>query len=256
MKTKKILAVGNSFSDDAMAYLYQMASADNVEVKTVNLYIGGCSLQRHCENIDSGDACYEYHLNGRETDRMISIKEALQEEDWDYITIQQASHDSGQMDSYYPYTEKLLAYVREYCKEAKILLHQTWAYETDSTHELFGRYDYDQGKMYAALKACYSRVQEEFGLEVIPSGDLIQKLRGTKEFDYKNGGISLCRDGFHMSFDYGRYAVAALWYKILCDGDIANNSFLPENAENGILKQNISMENINLIKKMVETMEH
>ena len=37
----KILAIGNSFSNDATAYLYGMADAAGLEAKIVNLYIGG-----------------------------------------------------------------------------------------------------------------------------------------------------------------------------------------------------------------------
>ena len=43
----RILAIGNSFSQDATHYLHQIAASDNVEMKVVNLYIGGCSLEQH-----------------------------------------------------------------------------------------------------------------------------------------------------------------------------------------------------------------
>ena len=42
-----VLAIGNSFSQDATHYLHQIAASDNVEMKVVNLYIGGCSLEQH-----------------------------------------------------------------------------------------------------------------------------------------------------------------------------------------------------------------
>ncbi len=42
-----ILAIGNSFSQDATRYLYDIALSDNVNIKVVNLYIGGCSLELH-----------------------------------------------------------------------------------------------------------------------------------------------------------------------------------------------------------------
>ena len=41
----KVLAIGNSFSNDAMRYLHGIAKADVVDMKTVNLFIGGCPLQ-------------------------------------------------------------------------------------------------------------------------------------------------------------------------------------------------------------------
>jgi hypothetical protein len=65
---------------------------------------------------------------------------------------------------------------------------------------------------------------------MIPSGDVIQLLRKTEPFDYRNGGISLCRDGFHLSFDYGRYAAGAVWFETLVGGDIRDNSYAPENT--------------------------
>ena len=49
---KKVLAIGNSFSRDATCYLHQIAKGAGVDAKIVNLYIGGCSLERHWQNIE------------------------------------------------------------------------------------------------------------------------------------------------------------------------------------------------------------
>ena len=50
---------------------------------------------------------------------------------------------------------------------------------------------------------------------MIPSGDIIQKARQQEPFRVLEGGISLCRDGFHMSIPYGRYLLACVWMKTL-----------------------------------------
>ena len=51
-KSIKILAVGNSFSVDAMQYLWNvMNSAGYTDITLGNLYIGGCSLDTHWSNI-------------------------------------------------------------------------------------------------------------------------------------------------------------------------------------------------------------
>ncbi|MBQ7726439.1 MAG: DUF4886 domain-containing protein, partial [Clostridia bacterium] len=42
----KVLSIGNSFSQDAQRYLHGIARADHTEMRAVNLYIGGCSLER------------------------------------------------------------------------------------------------------------------------------------------------------------------------------------------------------------------
>ena len=42
-----VLAIGNSFSEDATRYLHQIAKAQGTPLTVVNLVIGGCSLERH-----------------------------------------------------------------------------------------------------------------------------------------------------------------------------------------------------------------
>lgn len=227
----KILAIGNSFSQDATAYLYSIAEAAGKKIKLVNLYIGGCSLKTHWENIMGDLALYEYELNGQYAGRMISIKDALEEEVWDYVTMQQVSGDSGILDTFYPYILDICKYVSELAPSAEQLFHQTWAYELDSDHPDFANYDCDQGKMYEAIKEVYKILSERLLLRVIPCGKVIQELRSNPAFDYGNGGISLCRDGFHMDMIYGRYALAATWYEVILKESILENGYVPPALE-------------------------
>ena len=70
------------------------------------------------------------------------------------------------------------------------------------------------------------------GAEIIPVGDAIQYLReNVKEFDYSAGGLSLCRDGFHLSLLYGRFAAAAVWYKTLTGKTADIKAFARQNTE-------------------------
>lgn len=228
-----ILAIGNSFSQDATRYLHDMLAAANIPGRVVNLYIGGCSLQRHYANMQSGAQDYSYELNGAPTGRFTGLREALTERPWDVITFQQASHDSGIADSYYPYLPELLEYARSLCPNARYMLHQTWAYELDSTHEAFARYDRSQTRMYEQLCAAYSAAAGRTGLELIRSGDAVQSLRHTPEFDYAAGGRSLCRDGFHMDMIYGRYLLGAVWFQALTGRRATECGFMPADAESG-----------------------
>lgn len=223
----KILAIGNSFSEDATAYLYQIAQAGGKNIKVVNLYIGGCSLERHWKNVEGNIADYDYQLNGNYSDRKISIKEALMEEEWDVVTLQQCSGLSGLEESYYPFIERLSEYVSSLAPKAVQWIHKTWAYEKDSNHGEFIYYERSQEKMYEELTKAYDHAAEKLSLSLIPCGDVIQHLRSLTAFDYGNGGLSLCRDGFHMNIPYGRYALALTWYAILLQGDILSNTFVP-----------------------------
>ncbi len=210
-----ILAIGNSFSRDATAYLHQILTSAGVKNTVVNLYIGGCSLERHWQNIESGRAEYQYQLNGRIMERNISIPQALAEREWDFIVTQQASHDSGWAESYEPFLTLMTGYLRKMAPRATLCLQQTWAYETDSPHGNFMRYNRDQATMYRKLTACYQDAAKRHGLLLIPCGTVIQTLREKTPFRYLEGGMSLCRDGFHMHLIYGRYALGCTWARML-----------------------------------------
>ena len=98
----RILAIGNSFSQDAVEqYLYELFAASGKKVIIGNLYIGGCSLERHYNNINNDAAAYEYRkiVDGQKTNsKGVKISTVLAEEPWDYISLQQASGFSGKYD--------------------------------------------------------------------------------------------------------------------------------------------------------------
>ena len=212
----KILSIGNSFSQDAHRWLQKLAKQNGISFETANLYIGGCSLETHWNNALYDNADYDLEINGNWAERKISINQALKMETWDVITVQQVSQLAGMPSSYEPYISNLVAVIRTICPDAKLYFHQTWAYETDSDHGGFANYDNDQEKMYSSIINTTESVAKSINADIIPVGRVIQTLRETvTEFDYKGNGISLCRDGFHLTLDYGRYAAAATWIKTL-----------------------------------------
>lgn len=222
-----ILAIGNSFSRDATAYLYQVLRAGGVEANVVNLYVGGCSLERHWLNVEMNRAEYQYQRNGQIHERNISIQQVLEECEWDYIVTQQASHDSGWTESYEPFLTLLTDYLRRQCPKATLCLQQTWAYETDSPHANFMRYSRDQALMYRKLTECYQAAAQRHGMLYIPCGEVVQTLRQKAPFRYQEGGMSLCRDGFHMHLIYGRYALACTWACTLFGKDVLQGEYTP-----------------------------
>ena len=72
-----VLAIGNSFSEDATRYLHAVARADGTKLKVANLYIGGCTLEGHYRNMLSEQRAYELQYNGQGTGFAVSLKEAL-----------------------------------------------------------------------------------------------------------------------------------------------------------------------------------
>lgn len=232
----RILAIGNSFSVDALHYFRDITEAAGMEAETLDLFVGGCSLKQHVGYIQDQTREYVCFRNSEETEERISVQEALEEQAWDIVTIQQASQDSGRAETYEPYGTEVIDTVRKYVPDARIWFHKTWAYEHNSDHPGFAGYNSDQEQMYKQISTAVSKFTADHELPVIPSGDVIQALRQQPCFDVKNGGESLCRDGFHMSMTYGRYAVAAAWFEMLLDGDIRGNTFIPQDTDAAVIQ--------------------
>ncbi len=100
----KIFCIGNSFSDDAIAHLRGVLTCCGVQDPVVGgIYIGGCPLSLHAQNIKNNEAAYEYRKydkNGYNNLSGITVNYALEDENWDIITLQQCSSLSGVAESY------------------------------------------------------------------------------------------------------------------------------------------------------------
>ena len=215
----QVLAIGNSFSQDATHYLHKIARAAGDNIEVANLYIGGCCLERHFRNMMGNTREYKLEYNGELTGFYVSIEEALLNREWDVITFQQASHFSADFQTYQPYLSELAAYARKYQPKAKILIHQTWAYENDSP-KLLNVAGFDtMSAMTEAVCKAYSEAAKSIGADgIIESGKMLLWLS-------QNGVEKIHRDTFHASLTIGRYALALLWYRSLGGKNILENPF-------------------------------
>lgn len=227
----RILAIGNSFSQDAVEqYLYELFDADGQKVIIGNLYIGGCRLDTHHSNMQSGAARYAYRkvVDGVKTETPnVSLLTGLKDEDWDFVSIQQASGSSGQYDTYTPYLPELLKYIQDNVKSPKLMFHQTWAYASSSDHGEFPKYDSNQMTMYnAIMSAVSSAMKDNPSISVlIPSGTAIQNARTSYL------GDSFNRDGYHLETTYGRYTAACTWYESISGKSVVGNTYAPSTVD-------------------------
>lgn len=225
----KILSIGNSFSQDAHAYLHNIAASMDIDLDCLNLYIGGCSLETHADNLKNDAKAYSPEYNGIPSPTPISIKDALTSCKYDVITLQQASHFSGKYGTYFPHLRILYDVCREFQPDAEIMIHETWAYEIDSTHSAFPDYGSSQRQMYLSLREAYRNAADELGVGIIPVGDCVQYFReNIPAFDYKNGGVSLNRDGFHLSIPLGRMLASYVWIEKICSSDVRTSDYTPD----------------------------
>jgi hypothetical protein len=209
----KILAIGNSFSDNAMNYLYPILEAFGAkEIKLGNMYIGGCSVDRHYTNLANQSKSYTYRKNTTGTfinTNGVALNTALVDEEWDFITFQQASDFSGILSSY---NETQLNDLTSWAKagalnpDVKIGWHMTWAYQGNSTHAAFPKYNKDQMFMYQQIVACVQQqidANENFDF-IIPAGTAVQNARTSYT------GDTLTADGYHLN-TLGEYIIGLTW---------------------------------------------
>ncbi len=225
----KVLAIGNSFSDDALEhYLYELASTAGKKIVIGNLYIGGAPIGLHLKNAHNNLKAYSYrkiNVDGKKNKtEQVSIEEALADDNWDYISLQQASPLSGKFNVIMEGLPDLWTYVTAHAHEdSKLVYHQTWAYQQDSKHEGFANYNKQQLVMYDSIVHVAKALDKsgDFAF-IVPAGTAIQNARTSSIGDH------MTRDGYHLNLDYGRFTAACTWYGKLFKLDPRKNSYRPE----------------------------
>ncbi len=257
-KTVKLLTIGNSFSANATHYLGDLAKAGGHTLVHQPLVIGGASFQVHAEKAQKHEADPKDKVGLYTSGR--SLKENLELQKWDYVTIQQASIKSHDFDTYQPYAGWLRDYITKHAPQAKLLVHETWEYRKDDPR--FSRPGdlKSQEEMYTGLRDAYDKIAAEFGARIIPTGDAFHLADTDPSWAYqtdttfnpkaakqpelpnqthslhvgwrwakpKNGGkIALGMDGHHASM-MGEYLGACVWYEVLFGETAVGNTFMPK----------------------------
>lgn len=258
-KTVRLLTVGNSFSGNATSQLGNLVKAAGHTLIHRPMSIGGASMATHWTRVErhEKDPKDPAGLYGTK-----NLKDELKSEEWDFVTIQQASIQSHNVDTYRPYASQLHGLIKKQAPKAEILVHQTWAYRVDDPR--FAKKDPPKGEpttrqeMHDALTKAYDTIAGELKLRVIPVGDAFQ-LADTdpkwgykidKKFDFagakkpampdqtnslhsgwswskdKDGKDKLNIDGHHAS-TAGQYLGACVWFEILFGESVVGNSYIP-----------------------------
>ena len=145
------------------------------------------------------------------------MQEALLSRRWDVVTLQQQSSNSCRYETFQPYLDELARYVRQCQPQAKVLIHQTWAYEDGSNKLRAAGYETAEA-MLADIRISYAKAAEDIQADgLIPSGELMGKMA--------LAGMTIHRDSFHASLGVGRYALGLLWCRMLTGNSVAGNPF-------------------------------
>lgn len=251
-KSLKVLMIGNSFS---ISVLRQMpacvASVPGLELDICSLYVGGRPLKDHWRDyqIAATNAAFRpyrisWNYHGIKDSRAsiaqhvvfdksgtahANIQDLLSADAWDAITIQQASGQSWQADTYLPFGENLLNEIRRVAPQAKVYVQETWSY-TPYDGRLV-KWGIDQTQMYEKLHEAYARFAAQFNLPIIPTGTAVQDFR--KAMPSADGitgdpcGQPKGKDKFHLNRE-GEYLQACVWMATLYDYDVTKLTYRPK----------------------------
>lgn len=263
-KTIRLLTVGNSFSANATHYLGNLAEADGNKLFHRPIVVGGASLEVHANKLEAFErdpsSKEGLYANGR------SLKEQLGMDRWDFVTIQQASRISDDVQTYRPYAARLAGYIRKHAPQAELLLHETWEYRSDDPRFVDAKTSSGepatQETMYRGLASAYATIAGELGARLIPVGDAFHLadtdphwgFRPDEHFDFKHatppelperthslhvgwhwtkakkGSPRLVMDGHHANVA-GEYLGACVWYETLFGRSVLGNRFAPKGLD-------------------------
>jgi hypothetical protein len=258
-KTVRLVTIGNSFSGNATHYLGDLAKAAGHTLVHQPMSIGGASMEVHWTRIQANekDPKDPAGLYGTK-----SLGGVLKTDDWDFVTIQQASIKSHDLDTYRPFASQLQQYVKTHAPKAELLIHQTWAYRCDDPR--FGpkaakNDPPSREAMYTQLTAAYRTIAKELNLRRIPVGDAFHLADSDPKWGFKpdasfdaakavapalpdqthslhvgwkwstdkDGKQKLGMDGHHAN-SAGEYLGACVWFEVMFKESAVGNSFVPK----------------------------
>ena len=228
----RVLAIGNSFSADAVEQeLWPLFHAKGKKVIIGELYISGCDLQTHWERTSTGANAYSYRKISDESGGAMVTKadakfeDGLQDERWDYISLQQGGGHHGQWETFEPWLSNMINYLREHApyRKFKLVYHVPWVAPATSSSYKFGYYDYNTAKMYSMITETTKKVEEAIKPDlIINTVDAIQNGRSSYL------GDTFDRDGWHLNKTYGRYTAGCIWYEKLSGENVPGNPYHPD----------------------------
>ncbi len=177
-KEISVLTIGNSFADSVFGYLPKITESAGDKIILERANIGGCSLERHWNELKKSEADPEY----KPYYKKYTLRDKLESRKWDFVTIQQASHLSWKPESYEPFARDLYDYVKKYAPTAEVVIQQTWAYRFDDKR--LASWKIEQPEMYKKLTEAYNKAAADLKIRVIPTGDAVQMARETQKTPY------------------------------------------------------------------------
>ena len=201
-KRIKMLVVGNSFSQDSMAYVPPILNEllPDYDITISVLYKGGASIADHLQMFSDGEAYTIRSTWGPGSEKWSRRNPGgtlvnVLAEGWDIIALQDESDDvltTAGVDAMIASARQLLRIMQAYCSTPFTAVWNQWMSRPDG--------QYSAAEMFALIKDATLRVMSELGVQdYIPIGAAIQSARTNDTFAaLGDGGDMLYTDDTHM----------------------------------------------------------
>jgi hypothetical protein len=234
--------------------LYGMLAAAGHENSCLGLvYFSGCSIRRHYEWLQKGEANYSFRVTdgkGLHITKDYSLAEALSYKDWNVISFDNnartfaAGEKEAALALTEPYFGLLFEHIQGRFPKARYLWHEVWANEI-GYHRAFEMKTKEQRtQVYQAKRDVMEHMMMQYHIGGVPTGDAWEKVRDLPLFTDPSPLIpeaerlSLCsrmrKDRFLDDFSHdgdlggGQYLNACVWFEILTGESCLGNSFRPQ----------------------------
>ena len=233
----KILAIGNSYTQNSLQYMCDLLKQLGVNengIKLVCAFQGGASLKDHANNVRNNNwddfQRLDFAANGMIHRSSSTLIQLIQEENWDIITLQQASWFASEVKTYNEDLDFLIDHIATYATSGyKLGWYMTWSSKSLG------------GSLLERYRLICAAVQRKIVPHpafdfIIPTGTAIQNARAYfEEPDLINPTYDTGdEDNSHLNY-MGRYIAAAMWVKTITGYDIEN-----ADIENPYIARNIN----------------
>lgn len=242
----KILAIGNSYSNDTTEYVSRIARGLGIKVEVTSLYYPGCTLKMHVYKYENDIPDYVLFVDGNCDWKYMTLKEVLAAKQYDIITFQQSPSGCQDFSTYYtpenPYLTKLADYVRVQQPNAKFMIHQTWAFCEEACHG-GGEYTvvyYDTtADMFKEIEENYRKASALLGnIPIIPFGKAVQTA--VDEFGYDpsyQGNPTVYNDLISHMNKTGSYLTGCVFVESIFGVDCRKTSFTDYMKDASLLQE-------------------
>lgn len=208
--TMRVLALGNSYTDDATSYLPVFLANSDIDGEKVCVYMGAraaASLQTWNDLFDI-NSVVKLSLKAGKL-QMPVVEAPLHEilaQNWDVVVLQQQSDVAVDYSSYNPYLRNLIKGIKSVCINPNL----SFVWQMPWSH--YEGNDKKADILWRRISIATKKQVFYDGIDiVIPVGTAIQNARHSNL--PQTGGMT--RDGIHLSYGLGRYIASVTWFQVL-----------------------------------------